>query len=272
MNDVKVTFITVCYKTPDLIRQLLKGVDEAHFSFSFEYYLVDNSVGDGTGDMVRRRFPWVTVLDAPGNIGFAAGNNLALARAHGEYAMLFNPDLTVFAGEMEKLLAFADAHPDTGLIGPKLLNPNRTTQRTFHRFHTLLDPLYRRTFFGKTPWGRRAVDLFLMKDVDEQAVQDVNGLFGAALLIRRSALEEFGMFDERFFMYFEDVDLCRRAWERHWRVCYAPVATFVHYHQRESDVQHWWQTFFNRTSRAHVASAVKYFLKYFRKPLPRACA
>lgn len=272
MNTVKVTFVTVCYKTPDLIRQLLKGAEEAHFSFPFEYYLVDNNVGDGTGDMVRRRFPWVTVLDASCNIGFAAGNNLALRRARGEYAMLFNPDLTVFPGEMEKLLAFADSHTDAGLIGPKLLNPNRSTQRTFHRFHTLSDPLYRRTFLGKTPWGRRAIDHFLMQDADENAVQDVDGLFGAALLMRRSAMETFGMFDERFFMYFEDVDLCRRAWEKQWRVCYAPVATFVHYHQRESDVRHWWQTFLNRPSRAHVASAAKYFLKYWQKPLPRVRA
>lgn len=265
---MKVTFITVCYKTPDLIRSLLKGVEEAGFSFPFEYYLVDNAAGDGTGEMVRERFPWVKVIDAPGNIGFGAGNNLALSRAQGEYVMLFNPDLTVFPGEMEKLVAFADAQKDAGIIGPRLLNPNRTTQRVFHRFHSYLIPIYRRTFLGKTSWGRKALDGFLMRDADELAVQDVDGIIGAALLIRRKAMETFGFFDERFFMYFEDVDLCRRAWESGWRVCYAPVATFVHYHQRESDPKHWWQVVTNRTSRIHVASALKYFSKYRGKALP----
>lgn len=267
---MKVTFITVCYKTPDLIRSLLRGVEAAAFSFPFEYILVDNCAGDGTGDMVRSRFPWVKVIDAPGNVGFGRGSNLALRGAKGEYVMLFNPDLTVFTGEMEKLLAFADARPDHGIIGPQILNPNRTVQRSFHRFHTVLTPIYRRTVLGQTPWGRRALDWFLMNDADVNAVQDVDGIFGAAMLIRRSALEKIGPFDETFFMYFEDVDLCRRAWESGMRVCYAPVATFVHYLQRESDVKRWWEVFTNRTSRAHIASAVHYFRKYRGKPLPRA--
>ncbi len=269
MNDVKVTFVTVCYKTPDLIRNLLKGVETAAFSFPFEFILVDNSAGDGTGDMVRQRFPWVRVIDAPENVGFGRGNNLAIREAKGEYVMLFNPDLTVFSGEMEKLLAFADKHTDHGIIGPRLLNPNRSIQRTFHRFHGYMTPIYRRTFLGKTPWGKRALERFLMLDADVNAVQDVDGIFGAAMLLRKRALDHFGAFDEKFFMYFEDVDLCRRAWEKGWRVCYAPVAEFVHYLQRESDVKHWWELATRRTSRAHIASAVHYFRKYRGKPLPR---
>lgn len=265
----KVTFVTVAYKTPDLIRNLLSGVERARLSFPFEYILVNNAPEDGTSRMIRERFPWVTVIDAPGNVGFGAGNNLALRQAQGEYAMLFNPDLTVFSGEMEKLLAHADAHPELGIVGPRVVNPNRTIQRTFHRFHTPLIPLYRRTMLGRTPWGRRAISWFLMHETDETAVQDVDGIFGAAMLVRTNMLKKIGFFDERFFMYFEDVDLCRRAWERGWKVCYAPVAEFVHYHQRESDVRHWWQAFGNRLSRAHVTSAVQYFWKYRGKPLPR---
>lgn len=270
MIIMKVTFVTVCYKTPDLIRSLLKGVEAANFSFPFEYILVDNAAGDGTGDMVREKFPWVRIIDAQGNVGFGRGSNLAMKEAKGEYVMLFNPDLTVFPGEMEKLLAFADAQPDLGIVGPKILHPNRTIQRNFHRFHSLMTPIYRRTVLGQTPWGKRSLDRFQMTDADVNVVQDVDGLFGAAMLIRSKALKQIGLFDERFFMYFEDVDLCRRAWESKWRVCYAPVATFVHYLQRESDVKHWWEVLTNRTSRAHIASAVHYFRKYHRKPLPRA--
>lgn len=269
MSDVKVTFVTVCYKTPDLIRNLLKGVEAANFSFPFEYYLVDNNPGDGTGEMVRQRFPWVKVIDSPGNIGFGAGNNQAFRLAKGEYVMLFNPDLTVFAGEMEKLLAFADANARIGIVGPRLQNPNQTLQRTYYRAHRFVTPIYRRTFLGKTPWGKRELNRFLMVDTDERAVQDVDGLIGAALLMRSSMLAEVGHFDEKFFMYFEDVDLCRRAWEKGWRVCYAPVAQFVHYHQRESRIKWPWEVLTNRTSRAHIASALHYFRKYRGKALPR---
>lgn len=266
----RITLITVCYRTPGLIRQLLKGVEEAKFSFPFEYILVDNAAGDGTGAMVREMFPWVKVIDAPGNIGFGAGNNIAFREAKGEYVMLVNPDLTIFSGEMEKLLAFADAHPDLGLIGPKLLNPDGSLQRSFHRFPGPLIPILRRTPLGRTSWGKRIIDRYLMKDVDATQTQDVDGLFGAAILIRRPALDAIGFFDERFFMYFEDVDLCRRAWEKGWRVCYAPVASFVHYHQRESEVKRVWHLFTNRVLREHIKSAVRYFWKYRGKRHPRA--
>jgi hypothetical protein len=127
----------------------------------------------------------------------------------------------------------------------------------------------RRTFLGKTAWGKRELDWFLMMDTNEHDVQDVDGLIGAALLIRADAMQQIGHFDERFFMYFEDVDLCRRAWESGWRVCYAPVAKFVHYHQRESRIKWPWEVLTNRTSRAHLASAVHYFRKYHGKPSPR---
>lgn len=269
MKKPKVTFVTVCFRTPGLIRQLLKGFQNANLPFDFEYFLVDNSAGDGTGAMVREKFPWVKIIDDQGNVGFGAGNNLAFREARGEYVMLVNPDLTIFQGEFEKLIAFADAHPEIGLIGPKLLNPDRSLQRTFHRFPSPLIPLYRRTPLGRTSWGKRAIDEYLMLDANADAVQDVDGLFGAAILIRKQALDQIGTFDEQFFMYFEDTDFCRRAWESGWRVCYAPIATFVHYHQRESEAKHIWHLFTNRVVREHIKSGIRYFLKYLHKPHPR---
>lgn len=265
----KVSFITVCYRTPGLIRQLLKGVEAAALPFEFEYFLVDNAAGDGTGAMVREEFPWVKIIDKQGNVGFGAGNNLAFREAKGEYVMLVNPDLTFFKGEMEKLLTFADAHPDIGFIGPKLLNPDRSLQRSFHRFPSPLIPVYRRTRLGRTSRGKKKVERYLMLDVDPANVQDVDGLFGAAILIRRPALEAIGEFDEKFFMYFEDVDLCRRAWEKGWRVTYAPVAEFVHYHQRESELKHFWDLLMKRVPREHIKSAIYYFWKYRGKGHPR---
>ncbi len=259
---MKITFVTVCYRTPELIRMLLLGVQKANFSFSYEYILVNNDPSDGTRAMVEECFPWVTYIDAPGNVGFGAGNNIAFARAQGEYIMLMNPDLTVFPGEMEKLIAYADAHTDIGLCGPQLLNPNRTLQRTFTRFPTICIPLYRRTIFGKTTQGKKAIEFYFMQDVDATIAQPVHVLFGAAILIRATALKDIGFFDEQFFMYFEDTDLCRRAWEKGWKVFYAPIACFVHYHQRESDVKRFWQILTNRVSREHIKSAVKYFWKY----------
>jgi GT2 family glycosyltransferase len=260
----KVSFITVCYRTPHLIRVLLKGIEEAKFSFPFEYFLVDNGQ-DETVKMVRERFPWVTVIEPGANIGFGRANNLALAQAKGEYVMLVNPDLTIFPGEMEKLLAFADAAPDSGIIGPLVENPNGTRQESCTRFPHALMPFYSRTILGRTPWGRKALDRYLMRDVPHDQPHDTDTVYGAAMLIRRPVIERIGMFDDRFFMYYEDVDLCRRVWQSGHRVTYAPVARFVHYHQRESRIRTPWEVFTNRTARIHIASGVKYFLKYRRQ-------
>ncbi|MEO5928028.1 MAG: glycosyltransferase family 2 protein [Patescibacteria group bacterium] len=268
----KVTFVTVCFRTPGLVRQLLSGVEAAALPFPFEYILVDNAAGDGTGAMVREEFPWVKIIDKQGNVGFGAGNNLAFREATGDYVMLVNPDLTFFKGEMEKLLAFADANSDIGFIGPKLLNPDRTLQHSFHRFPSPFIPIYRRTRLGRTARGKKAVESYLMQDADPNVVQDVDGLFGAAILIRRAALNAVGEFDEKFFMYFEDVDLCRRAWEKGWRVTYAPIAEFVHYHQRESEVKHIWDLVMKRVPREHIKSAIHYFRKYSGKTHPRVKA
>lgn len=264
----KVSFVTVSYKNPGLIRQLLKGFEQAQLAFPYEYFMVDNAVGDGTGTMVRERFPWVTMIDSPGNVGFGVGNNIGFQQAQGEYVMLINPDLTIFPGELEKLVAFADAHPDVGLVGPKVLNPDGSLQRSFHRFPGLLIPLLRRTFLGKTTWGKKMVQDYFMQDADPDKVQEVDGLFGAAILIRRKALDQIGFFDQRFFMYFEDTDLCRRAWEKGWRVVYAPLASVTHYHQRESNVKHVWDMVMNRVARIHIKSGFLYFFKYWGKPHP----
>ncbi len=261
MASPKVSFVTVCYRTPDLIRLLLKGIEEARFEFPFEYFLVDNG-RDGTARMVRERFPWVTVIEPESNVGFGKGNNLAFQMAQGEYVMLVNPDLTVFRGEMEKLLAFADAEPRAGIIGPLVENPNGTRQESCTRLPTPLIPAYSRTFLGRTPFGRKALDRFLMRDLSHDAPHDVEAVYGAAMLVRRPVLDQVGHFDERFFMYYEDVDLCRRAKSAGWNVCYAPVARFAHYHQRESRIRAPWELLTNRLAREHIASGVKYFLKY----------
>jgi GT2 family glycosyltransferase len=259
----KVSFVTVSYRTPHLIRVLLKGIEEAKFAFPFEYFLVDNGM-DGTVEMVRERFPWVTVIEPGRNLGFAAGNNLAFKEAQGEYVMLVNPDLTVFSGEVEKLIAFADEKNDVGIIGPLVENPNGTRQESCTRFPSVFMPVYRRTMLGKTSFGKRAIDSYLMRDLSHDAPHEVDAVYGAAMLIRKPVLDAVGHFDEQFFMYYEDVDLCRRVKNAGHRVMYAPVARFVHYLQRESLIRAPWEVFTNRLARAHIASGVKYFLKYRR--------
>lgn len=269
MNQPKISFITVCYNTPNLIRVLLRGVEQTGFSFPYEYFLVDNG-NDGTADMVRERFPWVIVIRPGENTGFAKGNNMAIKMAQGEYVMLINPDLVLFQGEVEKLLAAAEAHPNTAILGPRVERPDGLRQRTCTRLPTLGIPAYKRTFLGKLPMGRKALAHFEMEDTDHDRAHEPDTLYGAALLIRTKAFNDIGILDERFFMYYEDMDLCRRAWKQGWRVLYVPDARVVHYHQRESLIRYPWELFTNRLVRIHIASGIKYFWKYRNEPHPRA--
>lgn len=262
-GDPKVSFVTVCYKTPNLIRLLLKGFEDANIQFPYEYFLVNNAPDDETGSLIRTKFSWVDLIDTPRNVGFGAGNNFALRRARGEYIMLINPDLVIFPGELEKLVKFMDEHPDIGLLGPKLLNPDGSRQDSCYRFPNPLIPVYRRSPLGLTPWGKRAIRHYLMKELLEQdRAIEVDALMGSAILIRRKVLDEIGLFDENFFMYFEEVDICRRAWKYNWRVVYAPHASLVHYHARESMITWPWQIFTHKLTRQHIRSALYYFWKY----------
>jgi GT2 family glycosyltransferase len=264
----KLSIITVNYKSRELTRLLLKGIQQCNLELPFECILVNNSPADGTVEMANENFPWVKALDAPGNIGYGAGINLGMKQVSGEFVLILNADTVVFPGQIEKLVAAAEAMPRAGLLGPRMENPNRSMQRTFCRFPTLFTPVYRRTVLGRTPWGKSELERYLMHDADHEQAMLADWIIGGCLLMRREALEALGGFDERFFMYFEDVDICRRTWEAGWQVVYFPHASFVHYHHRESDVRRPWQVLTNRTSRIHITSAVKYFLKYWGKPLP----
>ena len=262
--EPKVSFITVCYRTPHLIRLLLKGVEAANFKFPYEFILVNNDPTDTeTNKMVQEKFPWVNLITASKNLGFGAGNNLGLRRMRGSYAMLTNPDLVFFPGEIEKLVEFLESHPDIGLTGPALHNPDGTRQDSCYRFPSPVYPIFRRTFLGKTPWGKRSNNHHLMRDqLSKNQPIEVDALMASAILLRKKVLEDIGFFDQKFFMYMEEFDFCRRAWRFNWRVVYYPYSKLVHYHNRDSRITWPWQLFTHKLARAHIRSAVYYFWKY----------
>lgn len=263
-----VTFVTVNFRMREHIRNLLKGLEEANLKFPYEYYMLDCSSEDGTTAMVNELYPWVKTIDPKANLGFGRGNNVVFKVAKGKYIMLTNPDLVIFPDQLEKLVDWMEQHPDVGIGVPRVLNPDHSDQATCCRFPTVGIPFYRRTFLGKLPWAKKAVGHFLMNDMDRSKEQPVAWAHGSALCIRRDLLDKIGGFDEKFFMYFEDTDLCRRAWLAGSRVMYIPDARVMHYHHRESRIKRPWEIFTNKTTRYHIKSAIHYFWKYRGQPLP----
>ncbi len=264
-----VSFIIVNYKMVNFLRHLFKGIQDAPPKFTYEVFLVDNDSKDGIDQVIREQFPWVKLHMSPRNVGLGAGVNLVLPQVKGKYVMWLNPDLVVEAGELDKWFEWMEAHPDVGVSGPRLMNADGTDQESCYRFPNPLIPILRRTPLGRLPYFRDIVSRYRMEGLDRTKEHDLDWVLGAAHLIKRTTLEKIGRFDERFFLYFEDADVCRRVWLAGERVVYTPVACILHYYQKQSQTKNIWQAFKNPVTRIHIASGFKYFAKYFGQPNPR---
>ncbi len=268
MMDLSI--LIVHYNTPRLLRQTLRGIRRSAPRLRYETIVVDNNPRSRVQDMVRREFPEVRVLVSERNLGFGGGMNKAMEAATGRYLVVFNPDIALFPGAMEHLVAFMDAHPDVGIVGPKLLNPDRSLQLSCYRFMEPKTILYRRLpVLRHSAAAKREMDRYLMLDWTHDQMRDVDYLLGACLVVRREAYEKVGGFDPQFFMYFEDQDLCRRMWLGGWRVVYDPGANMIHYHRRETAEGSFWQQLKNPLTRVQMKSARLYFKKYRGQVNPR---
>ncbi len=264
-----VSFVVVNYKMVNFLRHLLQGIQAAPPVFTYEFFIVDNDSHDGIEEVVQERFPWVTLMRSPKNRGLGAGVNLALTRARGTYILFLNPDIIVEPGALDGWIRWMDTHPDVGVSGPRLINADGTDQESCYRFPHPLIPLLRRTPLGKFPGCAALVSRYRMEGLDKTSEHDLDWVLGAAMLIRRDILESIGRFDERFFLYFEDADICRRVWLAGARVVYTPVARLLHYYQRQSQTRSMWEALQNPITRIHIASGFKYFFKYIGQQNPR---
>jgi GT2 family glycosyltransferase len=252
-----------------LIRQTLRNLRRAVVRVPYEVIIIDNNPGAGIVRMLQREFPEVRYVPMDRNRGFGGAMNAGFAQAKGEYILIFNPDIIVMPGAIEELVAYKKDHPEIGFVGPRLENADGTLQYSCQRFHELLIPVYRRTPLGKTARGKSAIRRFLMQDEPHDVTMDVDWIIGSTMLTTAEQFRELGGFDDAIFMYFEDTDLCRRSWERGWRVVYHPAAKMVHFHRRASADGSLWRQLFSPLTWRHMQSALYYFKKYRGKVNPR---
>jgi len=233
-RPVDLSVVIVNWNTCDELRKCLHSIREAD-SDRTETIVVDNASFDESVGMLRREFPWVRLIGNSENLGFAKAGNIGIEAARGRYLFLLNPDTEVEKGAFPALVSFGDENPDVGIFGPKVLNPDGSLQCSCRRFPTLRAALYRYTPLGRlfptNPYTRD----YRMTDWDHSHPRDVDWVSGAAVVIRREMLDAIGLFDERFFMYCEDVDLGCRAKQAGWRVAYYPAVAVVHVIGRSSD-------------------------------------
>ncbi len=251
--NVTVSLIVVNYRTPGDVGALLASLDAHPPSVAHEVIVV-NSAPEGAFAWPAGR-PGGRALNLVENRGYGTAVNAGVAAARGEFLLAMNADILFRNDCLNALVARMRAAPRAGLLAPRLVGDDGALQYNVRRFYTPLTIACRRTPLGRLLPG--VVRHHLLADRDHERGFAADWALGAALLARRELLESGRLFDERFFLYFEDVDLCARAWRTGWRVEYCPEATLIHRHRRDSAARPW-----SRSGRAHLASLWHFWRKY----------
>jgi N-acetylglucosaminyl-diphospho-decaprenol L-rhamnosyltransferase len=219
----------VAYRCEELLRACLASLRAHPPSRPMAVRVVDNASGDGTAEMVERDFPEVHLTRAERNLGFAAATNLAFAAGSAPYALALNPDTALTAGALDRLLALMDSRPEIGICGPKLVQEDGAFDHAAKRsFPTPLGALSHFSGVGRRAGAGDRLAQYRAPHLAADEAGPVDAVNGAFMLIRRSALEELGPFDEGYWMYMEDLDLCYRFAAAGWTTWYEPAATALH--------------------------------------------
>lgn len=219
---MEASIIILNWNVKDLLRRCLQSIVREMRDVTYEVIVVDNASGDGSVEMVRAEFPAVTLIVNGQNFGFAKGNNIGIRQATGDVVLLLNPDTELWGNALQKVVTFLQTHPEAGLVGAQFLNEDGSVQPSVRRFPTLLDQclilLKLHNLFPRLGVLRR----YFAHDLDTTKTQSVDQVSGTFFAIPRATLNAVGLLDERFFIWFEDVDYCRRVWQSGKEVWYTP--------------------------------------------------
>lgn len=226
--EMLLSIIIVNWNTRALVAECLTSVAVEIAAFpagQVETLVVDNASSDGSVALLQTHFPWVQLIPNATNVGFAAANNQAMAMAKGKYILLLNSDTKVLAQALTTLVEFMEARPDVGASGARYLNPDGSLQPSCFPAPTLARELWRMFHLDRFyPFG-----IYQMAQWSLLTPRSVDVVQGAALLVRRTVLDQIGFFDTTYFMYTEEVDLCERIRRAGWPIFFVPAAMIVHY-------------------------------------------
>ena len=226
-TKVDLSIIIVNWNTRDLLAQCLQSLQDTVQESSFKVWVVDNDSSDGSVAMIQEQFPQTHVIANPENVGFVHANNQAIPRCQGRYVLLLNSDTLALPGSLDKTVKFMDNHPDSGMLGVRLVNADGTFQASFTPFPNLWREFLVLSGLGR--WLIRPSYPSYGPQVEGGAQKIEGYVEGAFMLARRQALDQIGGLDERIFMYAEDVDWCYRFDQAGWEIWYLPHTPIIHY-------------------------------------------
>ena len=228
--------IIVNFKSKDYLQKCLQSVHAYLKDISANIYVVNNSSGNGI-DHLKETYPTIHVINNPYNMGFSKAVNKVVKQSYSPFIVLLNPDAYIKDNFFNLVLNYMEKHPDVGILGPKILNLDGSLQGSARTFPTPFTAFFGRTSFLTRyfPSNRFSKSNILSHTCDGDAVMEVDWVSGACMIVRRSAIIAAGYLDERFFLYWEDADWCKRMWTAGWKVVYYQRASVVHYCGKSSD-------------------------------------
>jgi GT2 family glycosyltransferase len=235
MSDPTLSIIIVNWNTRDITRDCLRSVGEHVTRLDYEVIVVDNASSDGSADMIRAEFPGVQLIANDTNVGFGRANNQAMRVARGQYFLLLNSDTLIFDDAIERLVNFIADDAAIGIAGCKLLFEDGTLQSSCSRFPSLGVALLEDLMLYKFLPRRLQGELLLGGYWPHDHARDVDVVWGAAMIVRRQVFEQTQGFDERIFMYGEDLDWCMRVRDHGWRIAFTPEAAIIHLNHKSSE-------------------------------------
>ncbi|MFH1210100.1 MAG: glycosyltransferase family 2 protein [archaeon] len=237
---MKISIIIVNYNNEDLIKKNFCFLNK---SKDIQVIVVNNSNKE-------LELSDSKVINNQNNLGFAKACNQGIKITKGHYILLINPDIQINE-PLDKLISYMEKNKEVGILAPKLLNKDKSLQYSCRRFPKLKSQICHR-LFPKS----KVVDDYLMKDFDHESIKEIDWSLGAFLLIRKEVFRDIGLFDERFFLYYEDVDFCLRAKKAGWKTVYYPFYEVIHLHKQES------RKYINRAFFEHFKSMFKFYKKH----------
>lgn len=224
-----ISIVIVNWNTAELLRRCLQSIRQNAGAVNKEITVVDNASTDGSVDVVRSEFPDVRLIANPDNLGYAEGNNIGIECSSGDFVLLLNPDTEIQPGAIEALVDCLNRHPDASAVAPRLIYPDGRVQSSCRGFpepsSLMFDYLHLAKLFPKSKrFGAYRMTWF---DYDHEA--DVDQPMASCLMIRRTAIEDIGVFDTQFPIFFNDVDWCYRSKQNGWKIYFTPQAEVVHH-------------------------------------------
>lgn len=254
----RLALITINHHHGEMIKKMVESLLSVGTAHPFQLFVVNNLADQGTQHWLKQAVPNVRVIENERPQGFSRNiNRILTANPNFDYYLLLNPDVICLPGMINSLVSVMESDPRVGVAGPQLLDLDGASQPSRRRFATFPVLMMRALHLDALFNRMAAVDSYLMLGERFDAVTEVDWVTGAVMLLRKAALEEVGLFDERFFMYFEDEDLCCRMWRKNWKVCYIKEAKAYHAHLAEGR-----KKLFSKANFRHIASAFKMLAKY----------